>query len=468
MGEIAVDAERGLRVSFLEASKNSEGDFERVVETGLDFVNCEVVRYPWTVWGEAAVGGKKRSYNCIGAGNIFYGIVQKEPESIGMIDYERDNNGKLVLRIKGENRGGETESEKMQIAVIKGSAEQALEEYKKLLPKPKCGQIENSLFYCTWASLGMGVNQRLVLAQARALHELMKHGMHRVGYFIVDDGYQEGFKVGKVFDERRFGDVKKMFSEIKDLGMKPGLWVAPFHSMDEKLYREHPELFVKDAFDPLLTRPISWHGIPIWGKARVFDISNKEAREHIIHDIWEKASMGVKIFKLDFLYGPLLHELSGKVQTPTSYWHKFFEELREVLPKEVVLMGCGVPIMDCYEFEVNRTSGDTAMPSFAGFRLGGLARKIFGKRVLRENDKLYDDALRVAGLISKLVRGAVMDGVHFDLGVPISIDVRERVNNSLRELRNKGVTNFFLGDDPRRILGRGDIVKFVNALLPSA
>lgn len=467
MGEIASDVERGLRVRFLESGKNSEGDFERVLETGLEYREGEIVKFPWTVWGREPGFGEKRSYNCLWTGKVFYGIVQEEQESIGVIDYGYVN-GKLVLKVKGENRGGETKARKMRVAVIsEGTMEEALGEYKKFLPRPKYGQIENRLFYCTWASLGMGVSQKLVLAQAKAAEFLAKHGMHPVDYFIVDDGYQEGLEVGKGFDKNRFPNPSEMFDKIEKLGMKPGLWLAPFHSMDEGLYRRHPEWFVKNALDPLLTRPVSWHGIPIWGKARVFDISNKEAREYIVHDILEKASMGVKIFKLDFLYGPLLYELTDKERTPTFYWHKFFEELRDVLPKDVVLMGCGEPISDSYEFEVNRTSGDTAMPVFRGFRMGEVAGRILRKKVRKENDKLYNDALRVAGLISRLVGGAVMDGVHFNLGVPISNDVRERVNKALGGLRNKGVTNYSLGDDPRRIVGRAEVVNFVKGLLPS-
>lgn len=488
------------KVTILEAAKNRDGDFELKLNLPLLFSDSSVFKFPWTVWGTTKKGGENlvgsekanafvgkvsaglepypadvgikdfgRSYNLLevsdGKRRFFVGAIQTDPESIAIMGYRPGGNGEVEVAVTGLNRGGETKASSMRVMFIEGmDREKAIDTYLSYSHKPTRNVINNQSFFCTWAPIGMGVNELSTSVQARYAKEL------GIKFFVVDDGYQTNLEVGRDFDRNKFRDPKAVFSSISELGMVPGLWEAPFHTMAKDQFTAHPEWFIEGAIDPLLVRPASMHGIPVRRAAYIYDISIAEVRDHIIGNLVEKQRLGVGIFKLDFLYAPLLYNLRNKEQTPTSYFHTFMRELRQALPTGVYLMGCGVPVADCFEFDANRTSGDSASPRMSGYLFSEKVSKMpwVKNKVIAENTRRYEDSVEAAMVISKLIAnyGPVLDGIHFGIkrgGHPIPAEVRDSVNERFSEFFGKSGVNVTFGDNLARLY-RGEARAFADVI----
>jgi alpha-galactosidase len=95
--------------------------------------------------------------------------------------------------------------------------------------------------YNTWEPFFKNINEKLIMDLAKAASEA---GMKE---FIIDDGWQDSYGDWGI-DMKKFPNgLKPVFDYIKSLGMKPGLWVSiGSASPDSKVYREHPEWFVRD------------------------------------------------------------------------------------------------------------------------------------------------------------------------------------------------------------------------------
>ncbi len=109
--------------------------------------------------------------------------------------------------------------------------------------------------YNTWNPFRTFVSDTLVREVAKAAAEC------GIQEFIIDDGWQinaDGVTSDKgwgrnygdwIVDRKKFpGGLKPTFDYIRSLGMKPGLWISiGSATTDSKVYREHPEWFVKGS-----------------------------------------------------------------------------------------------------------------------------------------------------------------------------------------------------------------------------
>jgi alpha-galactosidase len=109
-------------------------------------------------------------------------------------------------------------------------------------------QQKPTFVYNTWVPFEKNINEKLVMELAKAAAGA---GMKE---FVIDDGWQENYG-DWVIDKTKFPHgLKPVFDYIKSLGMKPGLWVSiGTASPRSRVYKAHPEWFVKDAEG----RPIS-------------------------------------------------------------------------------------------------------------------------------------------------------------------------------------------------------------------
>jgi len=95
--------------------------------------------------------------------------------------------------------------------------------------------------YNTWHPFGKQINEKLIMELAKAAADA---GMKE---FVIDDGWQDNYGDWGI-DKTKFPNgLKPVFDYIKSLGMKPGLWVSVGSaSSASKVYKEHPEWFVRD------------------------------------------------------------------------------------------------------------------------------------------------------------------------------------------------------------------------------
>jgi hypothetical protein len=97
-------------------------------------------------------------------------------------------------------------------------------------------------------------------------------------------------------DHKKFPKgMKNLADEIRKLGFRPGLWMAPFGTGSEKFYAEHKSWFLHDESG----KPIS-----CWNGKYTLDPTVDEAIEHL-HRIFDRAShdWGYEFFKIDGMSG---------------------------------------------------------------------------------------------------------------------------------------------------------------------
>ncbi len=104
------------------------------------------------------------------------------------------------------------------------------------------GLKEPPLFvYNNWHPFGKDINEALVLELADAAADA------GVKEFIIDDGWQDNYGDWNIDTAKFPNGLKPVFDYIRSLGMKPGLWISiGSASSTSKVYREHPEWFVRD------------------------------------------------------------------------------------------------------------------------------------------------------------------------------------------------------------------------------
>jgi len=95
--------------------------------------------------------------------------------------------------------------------------------------------------YNTWVPFEKNINEKLVMELAKVAADA---GMKE---FIIDDGWQDSYGDWGI-DKTKFPNgLKPVFSYIKSLGMKPGLWISVGSaSQESKVFKAHPEWFVRD------------------------------------------------------------------------------------------------------------------------------------------------------------------------------------------------------------------------------
>lgn len=159
-------------------------------------------------------------------------------------------------------------------------------------------------------------------------------------YFQIDDGWQTS--VGdwlRVKPEFPNG-MRHMALKIKEKGLSPGLWLAPFVvSAKSECFKKHPEWILKDTKGKALK--VGWN--PMWGgwyyALDFYQDGVKEYLSGVFHTLLDK--WGFELLKLDFLFAVALAPPPGK--TRGSVMWEAMEFLRRLVGHHRIL-ACGVPL----------------------------------------------------------------------------------------------------------------------------
>lgn len=122
--------------------------------------------------------------------------------------------------------------------------------------------------YNTWIELMYNQNQKDILNYANGI---IKNNFPP-GVFMIDDNWQEDY--GKWnFHPGRFPDPQKMIKELHDKGFKVMLWICPFISPDNDVFREleTKSMLLKDETG--MPKMIKWWN----GFSGVLDFTNPDA-----------------------------------------------------------------------------------------------------------------------------------------------------------------------------------------------
>jgi alpha-galactosidase len=197
--------------------------------------------------------------------------------------------------------------------------------------------------WCSWYCFGPRVTAQQVLDN---LDAIAKHAPG-LKYIQIDDGYQpamgDWLETGSAFG----GQVQAVLRQIRERGFEPAIWVAPFIAEAEsRLFREHPDWFVKDAEGkPLRSDRVTFGG---WrrGPWYAVDGTHPGARAHLEHVFRTmRKEWGCTYFKLDANFWGAIH--GGRLHDPRATRIEAYRRGMEAILRgtgDAFILGCNHPI----------------------------------------------------------------------------------------------------------------------------
>jgi alpha-galactosidase len=207
--------------------------------------------------------------------------------------------------------------------------------------------------WCSWYCFGPRVTAQQVLDN---LDAIAKHAPG-LKYIQIDDGYQpamgDWLETGSAFGGNRgtgapgFNNVQTVLRQIRDRGFEPAIWVAPFIAEQEsRLFKEHPDWFVKDAEGkPLRADTVTFGG---WrrGPWYAVDGTHPEARAHLEHLFRTmRKEWGCTYFKLDANFWGAIH--GGRFYDPRATRIEAYRRGMEAVLRgagDAFILGCNHPM----------------------------------------------------------------------------------------------------------------------------
>jgi alpha-galactosidase len=159
----------------------------------------------------------------------------------------------------------------------------------------------------------------------------------------IDDGYQEAVGDWLSVNDKFPGGMAPLAARIRDAGMRPGIWLAPFTvGANSTLAREHPDWLVHDASGRPVFAGHNWD-TTIYG----LDTTHPGAREWLRTVISTLVrDWGYDYLKLDFLATAAVRgQRYDASATRASALRDGLRLIRETAGEDVLLLGCGCPLV---------------------------------------------------------------------------------------------------------------------------
>jgi alpha-galactosidase len=197
--------------------------------------------------------------------------------------------------------------------------------------------------WCSWYCFGPRVTAQQVLDNLDAIAK----NAPGLKYIQIDDGYQpamgDWLETGSAFG----GRVQTVLRQIRERGFEPAIWVAPFIAeADSRLFKEHPDWFVKDAGGkPLRADTVTFGG---WrrGPWYAVDGTHPDARAHLEHVFGTmRKEWGCTYFKLDANFWGAIH--GGRFHDPNATRIEAYRRGMEAVLRgagDAFILGCNHPI----------------------------------------------------------------------------------------------------------------------------
>ena len=195
-----------------------------------------------------------------------------------------------------------------------------------------------------WGSWNDGIrknaSEEMLLREAKYL----KENFPTVRWMQLDDGYcvydKSAHGLGVPYegeegvDKNKFPEGLKAYTDkIREIGLRPAVWIGGFCPKDTKIYKEHPEWFFDYNYRVDYTAPL--------------DVSIKEVREYMVHAINVLCRQyGFDAVKHDFwsyAFEETLPMLKNKEKSGYEYREWWLKELRKVIASDGYLQtGCDI------------------------------------------------------------------------------------------------------------------------------
>lgn len=245
----------------------------------------------------------------------------------------------------------------------------ALEQYAdamgKLHPRPNRSIVNG---WCEWFYTYEFINEEEVIRNAEYAAKYLKpYGFE---YIQIDEGYQR-YHGDWEGNERFPHGMKWLADRIKSVGLRPGLWLAPYViSEPTEVFQKHPEWLLRHS-DGRLMRVGPWPSEDTeWArnekpKRYGLDITHPGAAAWL-HTLFDTAAnqWGYEMFKIDFVAWSLLsaHHYYDKTATPAQAYRKGMDIIRRAIGPDRHLNDCGpgpvsVGLMDSMRIDCDQNYG---------------------------------------------------------------------------------------------------------------
>jgi alpha-galactosidase len=222
-------------------------------------------------------------------------------------------------------------------ALLSGLAQRLNQHHPKLtFREPPSG-------WCSWYCFGPNVTAEQVLANL----DVIARDIPGLRYIQIDDGYQpamgDWLETGAAFG----GNVQAVLKQIRAKGFEPAIWVAPFIAeAGSRIFREHPEWFVKDETgQPLRADRVTFGG---WrrGPWYALDGTHPDAQAHLAEVFRTmRQQWGCTYFKLDANFWGAIH--GGRFHDARATRVEAYRRGMEAVLKgagDAFILGCNHPI----------------------------------------------------------------------------------------------------------------------------
>ncbi len=225
---------------------------------------------------------------------------------------------------------------------------------KKMCPSPRLPKEKiyggNNWYYAYGDSC-----YEQIISDARLQADLAR-GIDNPPFEVVDDCWSLNDTEGPWYPNEKFGDMKRLASKIKEMGVRPGIWLRPLHNKDEAITSE-----MRIERD---------------GERLYLDPTHPDTKAYLRADIERIKEWGYELIKHDFstvdLFGDYGASLTATITNITG-WHfydktktnaeivlDFYKLLRDAAG-EMLIIGCNtVSHLGAGIFELARTGDDTS------------------------------------------------------------------------------------------------------------
>jgi hypothetical protein len=276
-------------------------------------------------------------------------LAAYEVESAGTTELEAENSlqtsspeDRIELSLP-VSPGSTISSENVMLAL--GSDYHAqLEEYGRIIRDLHHARVSlpTLIGWWSWTAYYFGLNQGAALTNAQLLAEHLKDFGYN--FFHIDEGYQYARGEYTTENATTFPDGMKAFeTKVQRLGLKPGIWTAPFEVSERSwVYQHHKDWLVRNAKD----QPIH-AGFVINDPERkrqldalyMLDTTNPGAQNYLRQTYGTLAhEWGIRYIKLDFMDDSAIEGRRYRPNTTAMEAQRIgLQVVREAVGEDVIL-----------------------------------------------------------------------------------------------------------------------------------
>lgn len=198
-------------------------------------------------------------------------------------------------------------------------------------------------------------NYKQIISDAK-LQTALAEGIDNRPFEVIDDCWQKHKCAGPWLPNREFKDMEKLAREIKEMGVRPGIWVRLLRNKDRRIKKDWRILRGK--------------------KRQYLDPTHPEVQKYIRADIERIRSWGYELMKHDFTTADLFGDYGGSLNetiTKIDGWHFYdktktnaeivldFYRLIKDAAGDMLIIGCNTISHLCAGLvHINRTGDDTS------------------------------------------------------------------------------------------------------------